>query len=112
MTDIIIALFIAFAICLVLGPFVIPALRRLKFGNTEREEGVQSHLKKTGTPNMGGLMIMLGLAVAAVLFAVSANLWGRETGFAHYGGMRAAMIVLRRIPKSTKNWVASCHFAS
>ena len=69
MTDILIALFIAFAICLILGPFVIPALRRLKFGNTEREEGVQSHLKKTGTPTIGGIMFLAGIIAASVIFA-------------------------------------------
>ena len=48
-------LFLAFGICWGLGPVVIPALTRLKVGQTERVEGVQSHLKKAGTPTMGGL---------------------------------------------------------
>ena len=43
---------IAFAISVVLGPIVIPYLRKLKMGQTERVEGVQSHLKKAGTPTM------------------------------------------------------------
>ena len=63
--------FIAFAVCAVLGPFVIPALRRLKFGNTEREEGVQSHLKKAGTPTMGGIMFLAGILVSFIVFAPS-----------------------------------------
>ncbi len=63
--------FIAFAVCTVLGPFVIPALRRLKFGNTEREEGVQSHLKKAGTPTMGGIMFLAGILVSFIIFAPS-----------------------------------------
>ena len=41
---------IAFAISVLLGPIVIPYLRKLKMGQTERVEGVQSHLKKAGTP--------------------------------------------------------------
>ena len=44
--EVILALLIAFAISVLLSPFVIPFLRKLKIGNTEREEGVQSHLKK------------------------------------------------------------------
>ena len=44
---------ISFAISVILGPIVIPFLRRLKMGQTERVEGVQSHLKKAGTPTMG-----------------------------------------------------------
>ena len=68
MKTILISVFIAFAVGAVLGPFVIPALRRLKFGNTEREEGVQSHLKKAGTPTMGGVMFLAGILVASLCF--------------------------------------------
>ena len=60
--------FIAFAVSAALGPVVIPALRRLKMKQTERKEGVQSHLKKAGTPTMGGLMILIGTAVACAVF--------------------------------------------
>lgn len=60
--------FTAFAICAACGPFLIPYLRKLKFGNTEREEGVQSHLKKAGTPTIGGLMFLAGTLVAALIF--------------------------------------------
>ena len=56
-------LFLAFGICWGLGPVVIPALTRLKVGQTERVEGVQSHLKKAGTPTMGGLMILVAFFV-------------------------------------------------
>ena len=42
-------LFLAFAISVALSPFIIPFLQRLKVGQTERKEGVQSHLKKAGT---------------------------------------------------------------
>ena len=59
--EVILALLIAFAISVLLSPFVIPFLRKLKIGNTEREEGVQSHLKKAGTPTMGGLIILIYL---------------------------------------------------
>ena len=59
---------ISFAISAALGPVVIPLLRRLKFGQTVREEGPQSHLKKTGTPTMGGLIILAGIVVTSLLY--------------------------------------------
>ena len=68
MADIVIPLFISFAVCAALGPFLIPYLHRLKFGNTEREEGVQSHLKKAGTPSMGGVMFLAGILISGLIF--------------------------------------------
>ena len=59
----------AFIVSAVSGRFLIPFLRRVKAGQTERDDGPQSHLGKTGTPNMGGLMIMLGLAVGSLIMA-------------------------------------------
>jgi phospho-N-acetylmuramoyl-pentapeptide-transferase len=61
---------IAFAISAVLGPFMIPFLRRLKIGNTEREE-LQSHQIKNGTPTMGGLMILAAITITSLIFAGS-----------------------------------------
>ncbi len=58
----------AFVVTLLLGPFVIPVLRRLKIGQTIRAEGPRSHMKKQGTPTMGGVMFTAG-TVAAVLLA-------------------------------------------
>lgn len=58
---------IAFAISALLGPVVIPFLRKLKVGQTEREE-LKSHLKKTGTPTMGGVMIIAGVIVTSLFF--------------------------------------------
>jgi len=59
---------ISFALTAALGPIVIPLLRRLKFGQTVREEGPQSHLKKTGTPTMGGIIILAGIVVTSLLY--------------------------------------------
>ena len=59
---------IAFAISVILGPVIIPILRRLKMGQTEREEGVKSHLKKAGTPTMGGVIILLSVVVTSLLY--------------------------------------------
>lgn len=66
--DILIPLFIAFAISVALSPFVIPFLQKLKVGQTERKEGVQSHLKKAGTPTMGGLIILISTVVTSLFY--------------------------------------------
>lgn len=67
-TDIVIPLLAAFAISVGLSPFVIPFLRKLKIGQTERTAGVQSHLKKAGTPTMGGLIILISILVTCLFF--------------------------------------------
>lgn len=66
--EVVLALLIAFAISVLLSPFVIPFLRRLKIGNTEREEGVKAHLKKNGTPTMGGLIILISVLITSLMF--------------------------------------------
>ncbi len=67
---------VAFLIALALGPILIPALRRLKFGQSIREEGPQRHLAKAGTPTMGGILILVALAIPAIIFAgKSAEVW-------------------------------------
>lgn len=58
---------IAFAISAVLGPIVIPFLKRLKVGQTERKE-LASHLKKNGTPTMGGLMILASIIITSLFY--------------------------------------------
>ena len=59
---------IAFAISVLLGPIVIPYLRKLKMGQTERVEGVQSHLKKAGTPTIGGIIFLLSTVVTSLIY--------------------------------------------
>ena len=66
--DTIAALFIAFAISAALCPAAIPLLRKLKASQTEREDGVAEHLKKSGTPTMGGLVILAGSMIGAAVF--------------------------------------------
>ncbi|MDR7857186.1 phospho-N-acetylmuramoyl-pentapeptide-transferase [Tissierella sp.] len=61
--DIIRTIAISFSITLILGPIIIPMLRRLKIGQSIREEGPQTHLKKTGTPTMGGIIIFIALVI-------------------------------------------------
>lgn len=59
---------IAFFISVALGPVIIPFLRKLKFGQTVREEGPQSHLKKNGTPTMGGIIFLISVILTSCLF--------------------------------------------
>lgn len=66
---ILLSLGIAFLFSVVLGPVFIPLLRRLKFGQSIREDGPKSHLKKQGTPTMGGIVIMIALMISFFRFA-------------------------------------------
>lgn len=50
-----------------LVPILIPTLKRMKFGQSIREEGPQSHMKKTGTPTMGGLTFLISIIIASVI---------------------------------------------
>ena len=61
--SVLIPVLISFALSVVMGPLIIPVLRKLKMGQTEREEGVKSHLKKAGTPTMGGVIILLSVEI-------------------------------------------------
>ncbi|MFD1038078.1 phospho-N-acetylmuramoyl-pentapeptide-transferase [Virgibacillus byunsanensis] len=58
---------IAFLITVLLSPLFIPFLRRLKFGQSIREEGPQSHMKKKGTPTMGGIMIVVSVIITSII---------------------------------------------
>lgn len=66
--EIIIPALVSFAISVILGPILIPFLRRLKVGQTIRDEGPESHLKKSGTPTMGGLLILTAMTIASLIY--------------------------------------------
>ncbi|MDE7018459.1 MAG: phospho-N-acetylmuramoyl-pentapeptide-transferase [Lachnospiraceae bacterium] len=59
---------ISFAISVVLGPVVIPFLKRIKVGQTVRNEGPKEHLKKNGTPTMGGILILISVVLTSILY--------------------------------------------
>lgn len=59
---------ISFFITILLGPKVIPFLHKLKFGQTVRDEGPESHKAKTGTPTMGGLIFLTGVLAASLVY--------------------------------------------
>ena len=67
----ILAIIIAFAISAALCPVIIPFLHRLKFGQQVRDDGPQSHLKKQGTPTMGGLIILTAIVITSLFYIKS-----------------------------------------
>lgn len=68
MLQLILPVLISFAISVILCPIIIPFLHKLKFGQFVREEGPESHLKKAGTPTMGGLIFLLSVVITALIF--------------------------------------------
>lgn len=66
--SILLPILISFAVSAAFAPILIPFLRKLKVGQTERGEGPQSHLKKSGTPTMGGIVILLGVTLTSLIY--------------------------------------------
>lgn len=69
-TEIMISIGITFVLGAILGPVVIPLMRKLKAGQTERDDGPKSHLKKQGTPTIGGLIFLVPIAAVSIVFAL------------------------------------------
>lgn len=59
---------ISFGISVILCPIIIPFLRKLKFGQYVRDDGPESHLKKAGTPTMGGLVILVSILLTSLIY--------------------------------------------
>ena len=66
---IILAAVISCIIANIIGPFIIPILHKLKFGQNIREDGPRSHLKKAGTPTIGGIIFILATTITVLIFA-------------------------------------------
>lgn len=111
MTSILIwSLVTAFIVTVAVGPILIPTLHKLKFGQTVRDDGPETHLKKSGTPTMGGIFFIIGSLVALLLIftinkdipgvIVDRNLWAALFLFLGYGILGFAddfvKIVLKR----------------
>ncbi len=69
-TTIIIVFLVAFALGIICGPIYIPILRRLKFGQTIRDDGPQTHLVKQGIPTIGGLIFLTPILIVTVVCAI------------------------------------------
>lgn len=65
---IIIPILISFGLSVILGPLIIPFLKKLKVGQTVRDDGPSTHLKKSGTPTMGGILIMVSVVITSMLY--------------------------------------------
>ena len=63
-----ISLFLSFILTTAIAPIFIPLLLKLKVGQTVRDDGPESHLKKNGTPTMGGIIILIGFIGGSVIF--------------------------------------------
>ncbi|WLD95064.1 phospho-N-acetylmuramoyl-pentapeptide-transferase [Alkalihalobacillus sp. AL-G] len=74
-----ITLLASFFVAVVLSPIFIPFLKRLKFGQSIREEGPKSHQKKSGTPTMGGIVIISALIATTLILSMYFNLFTIET---------------------------------
>lgn len=64
----VIPVLISFVLSVIMGPIVIPILRKMKMKQTERVEGVESHLQKAGTPTMGGVMILASIVITSLFY--------------------------------------------
>ncbi|CCQ95850.1 phospho-N-acetylmuramoyl-pentapeptide transferase [[Clostridium] ultunense Esp] len=64
--DIVRIVIIAFIITVILGPIIIPILKRLNIGQNVREDGPKTHLSKSGTPTMGGIIIIIALLITTL----------------------------------------------
>lgn len=81
------AIIISFIMGVILCPMLIPVLHRLKFGQTERGDGPQSHLKKNGTPTMGGIAIIASFLLTSLFFL-------KTDGSFNFDGIVVVMVTL------------------
>ena len=91
---------VAFIISLILGPITIPMLKKLHIGQSIREEGPQSHLSKSGTPTMGGIIILLSLLITVATSGIMSNdlvlLLASRFGFGVIGFIDDYIIVVKK----------------
>ena len=94
----------ALAISLVIGPWMIDKLSRYQIGQVVRDDGPQTHLKKAGTPTMGGLLILVAIIVSTLLWADLSNrfVWivlGVTTAFGLVGFYDDYLKLVKKNPK-------------
>ena len=78
--SILITILVAFIITAILGPVIIPVLRKIKAGQSIREDGPKAHQSKAGTPTMGGLMIILAVIITCISMTIRRGV-GERWGF-------------------------------
>ncbi|MBN2879680.1 MAG: phospho-N-acetylmuramoyl-pentapeptide-transferase [Clostridia bacterium] len=99
----------AFVTALILGPLIIPMLQKLKFGQTIRDDGPQSHLSKQGTPTMGGLLIILSVLATCAIFLREYDLkilmgFAAFIGFGLIGFIDDAIIIKKKQSLGLRAW--------
>jgi phospho-N-acetylmuramoyl-pentapeptide-transferase len=79
----------ALFLCIAMGPWLIGRLRELQIGQHIREDGPQSHLKKAGTPTMGGVLILISIVAPTLLWANLGNpyVWVALFGLVSFGAI-------------------------
>lgn len=92
--------FVVFIATVIMGPLLIPLLKKLKFRQTVRDDGPDSHLKKMGTPTMGGLLFLIPmLSVGAMYARYEPKIWSLvlvTAGFAFVGFLDDFLKIIRR----------------
>lgn len=100
------AFVIGFVLVVIAMPKVIPFLHKMKFGQVEREEGLESHKVKNGTPTMGGIVFVLAAIIAAVIVNIG-DLFNPEiilativlVGYSLIGFVDDALIIIKHSNK-------------
>ncbi len=94
----------AFIICFLLGPWVIKRLRRMQVGQFIRDDGPETHFKKSGTPTMGGLLIIGAVVAATLLWANLTNyyVWVALLVIVGFGAIGFADDYLMQVKKRSK----------
>src|ERR1700694_1686974 len=79
----------ALLLCIALGPWLIAKLREFQIGQYIRDDGPKSHMKKAGTPTMGGLLIVISIVLPTLLWANLRNpyVWIALFGLVSYGAI-------------------------
>jgi phospho-N-acetylmuramoyl-pentapeptide-transferase len=84
-TKLLLSFVLSLVVTLVVGKFLVPFLRRIKAGQSIKEDGPVWHMSKQGTPTMGGIMFMAGIAVAGIVSAVTNMTEGDHRFFIIFG---------------------------
>ncbi len=103
----------ALLIGLLIGPFVIERLREFQIGQYVRDDGPQTHLKKGGTPTMGGVLIVISMLVPTLLWADLSNplVWVVVLSTLAFGAIGFADDYLKVVHKQSKGLTARQKFA-
>lgn len=108
----VIAFILGLVLVVVAMPKVIPFLHKMKFGQVEREEGLQSHKVKGGTPTMGGIVFIVAAVITALIvnykYLSSSVLWLTTlmlVGYGAIGFVDDALIVVKKHNEGLPAWV-------